>query len=419
MSTWKKLGMGVLATGLALTLVGCGSSKSSSSSSSSKMDKTLKVSADPSYKSYMKKMVPKFEKKYNVKVTVSYKAMLDEDDALKLDGPSGKGPDVLMAAYDRVGQMASQGQLSTVKLASGRYNSTGKKSVTYKNKVYGAPVTIESEVLYYNKKLIKNAPTNFTQLEKLAKQSKYQYANDKTKSVAFLTQWTNFYNSFGVIKGYGGYVFGDNNTNYKKLGLNNSGAVDGLTYMTKWFTKYWPTGMQNVTSNENFVTSQFTSGKTAAVIDGPWMAATYKKSKVDFGVASLPKLTNGKNYQAFAGGKAWVISNYSKHKTAAQAWTDFISNTASQKEYYKISNEIPANTAARKYAVSTGDDMAKAVSKQYDVDVPLINLPQMAEVWTPAQTMMTNAAAGKMTPKQAADKAVKTIKTNISEKYSN
>ena len=166
MSTWKKLGMGVLATGLALTLVGCGNSKSSSSSS--KMDKTLKVSADPSYKSYMKSVIPKFEKKYNVKVKVSYKAMLDEDDALKLDGPSGKGPDVLMAPYDRVGQMASQGQLSTVKLTSGRYNATGKKSVTYKNKVYAAPVTIESDVLYYNKKLIKTAPKNFKELEKLA-----------------------------------------------------------------------------------------------------------------------------------------------------------------------------------------------------------------------------------------------------------
>ena len=349
MSTWKKLGMGALATGLALTLVGCGNSKSSSSSSS-KMDKTLKVSADPSYKSYMKSVIPKFEKKYNVKVKVSYKAVLDEDDALKLDGPSGKGPDVLMAPYDRVGQMASQGQLSTVKLASGRYNATGKKSVTYKNKIYAAPVTIESDVLYYNKKLIKTAPKNFKELEKLASDKKYAYANDKSKSVAFLTQWTNFYNSFGVIKGYGGYVFGDDNTNAKKMGLNNSGAVEGLTYMTKWFTKYWPSGMQNVTSNENFVTSQFTSGKTAAVIDGPWMASTYQKSKIDYGVAVLPKLNNGKDYQAFAGGKAWAISNYSKHKTAAQAWLDFISNKSNQNKLYKSASEIPANTAARKEA---------------------------------------------------------------------
>ncbi|MCG0722488.1 maltose/maltodextrin ABC transporter, substrate binding protein [Lactiplantibacillus plantarum] len=415
MSTWKKLGMGVLATGLALTLVGCGNSKSSSSSS--KMDKTLKVSADPSYKSYMKSVIPKFEKKYNVKVKVSYKAMLDEDDALKLDGPSGKGPDVLMAPYDRVGQMASQGQLSTVKLTSGRYNATGKKSVTYKNKVYAAPVTIESDVLYYNKKLIKTAPKNFKELEKLASDKKYAYANDKTKSVAFLTQWTNFYNAFGVIKGYGGYVFADGNTNAKKMGLNNSGAVEGLTYMTKWFTKYWPSGMQNVTSNENFVTSQFTSNKTAAVIDGPWMAATYKKSNIDYGVAVLPKLNNGKDYQAFAGGKAWAISNYSKHKTAAQAWLDFISNKTNQNKLYKSASEIPANTAARKEAVSTGDDMAMAVSKQYDKDVPLINLPQMSEVWTPAQTMVTNAASGKMTPKKAANKAQKTILTNISQKY--
>ena len=40
--------------------------------------------------------------------------------------------------------------------------------------------------------------------------------NDKSKNVAFLTQWTNFYNAYGLIKGYGGYIFGDNGTDPKK-----------------------------------------------------------------------------------------------------------------------------------------------------------------------------------------------------------
>ena len=62
----------------------------------------------------------------------------------------------------------------------------------------------------------------------MAKDPKYAYAHDKSKNVAFLCQWTNFYNAYGVIKAYGGYVFGNNNTNPKQLGLDTPGAVDGI-----------------------------------------------------------------------------------------------------------------------------------------------------------------------------------------------
>ncbi len=48
-------------------------------------------------------------------------------------------------------------------------------------------------------------------------------------------------------------------------------------------------------------------GKTAAIIDGPWKAASLKEAKVNYGVATIPTLPNGKQYSAFGGGKAWVI----------------------------------------------------------------------------------------------------------------
>lgn len=122
-----------------------------------------------------------------------------------------------------------------------------------------------------------------------------------------------------MIKGYGGYVFGDNNTNPKKLGLNNSGAVEGLTYITDWFKNVWPKGMQSKTSNENFITDQFTSGKTAAVIDGPWMAATYKKDKVNYGVATIPTLDNGKNIRHSAAARHGSFQSIRRIKQFARS----------------------------------------------------------------------------------------------------
>lgn len=412
MDIWKKVGLATLAAGLTVGLAACGSKSSESN------QKTLTVTVDKGYKDYINDIKGDFEKKNGVKVVVKTKDALATLDSLKLDGPAGKAADVMMAPFDRVAVLGKQGQLATVKLADdGRYNDADKKNVTLKGKTYGEPVTIETLVMYYNKDLIKKAPTSFKELETLSKDSKFAYENDKTKNVAFLTQWTNFYNAYGLIKGYGGYVFGDNGTNPKEIGLNNKGSVEGLTYISDWFKNVWPKGMMSTSSNENFVTDQFTSGKTAVVIDGPWMAAKYKKAKVNYGVAALPTLDNGNKYQAFGGGKAWVISNYSKQKGLSQKWLDYVTNKKNQTKFFKDTNEVPANEQARG-AVAKGDnDLAKAVIAQYKDADPMPNIPEMAEVWTGAENLIVDSAAGKKTPQQAADAAVKQIKQTIQQKY--
>ncbi|ASR40125.1 extracellular solute-binding protein [Ligilactobacillus agilis] len=412
MGIWKKVGLATLAAGLTVGLAACGSKSSESN------QKTLTVTVDKGYKDYINDIKGDFEKKNGVKVVVKTKDALATLDSLKLDGPAGKAADVMMAPFDRVAVLGKQGQLATVKLADdGRYNDADKKNVTLKGKTYGEPVTIETLVMYYNKDLIKKAPTSFKELETLSKDSKFAYENDKTKNVAFLTQWTNFYNAYGLIKGYGGYVFGDNGTNPKEIGLNNKGSVEGLTYISDWFKNVWPKGMMSTSSNENFVTDQFTSGKTAVVIDGPWMAAKYKKAKVNYGVAALPTLDNGNKYQAFGGGKAWVISNYSKQKGLGQKWLDYVTNKKNQTKFFKDTNEVPASEQARG-AVAKGDnDLAKAVIAQYKDADPMPNIPEMAEVWTGAENLIVDSAAGKKTPQQAADAAVKQIKQTIQQKY--
>lgn len=412
MGIWKKVGLATLAAGLTVGLAACGSKSSESN------QKTLTVTVDKGYKDYINDIKGDFEKKNGVKVVVKTKDALTTLDSLKLDGPAGKAADVMMAPFDRVAVLGKQGQLATVKLADdGRYNDADKKNVTLKGKTYGEPVTIETLVMYYNKDLIKKAPTSFKELETLSKDSKFAYENDKTKNVAFLTQWTNFYNAYGLIKGYGGYVFGDNGTNPKEIGLNNKGAVEGLTYISDWFKNVWPKGMMSASSNENFVTDQFTSGKTAVIIDGPWMAAKYKKAKVNFGVASLPTLDNGNKYQAFGGGKAWVISNYSKQKGLSQKWLDYVTNKKNQTKFFNDTNEVPANEQARDVVAKGDNALAKAVIAQYKDADPMPNIPEMAEVWTGAENLIVDSAAGKKTPQQAADAAVKQIKQTIQQKY--
>ena len=396
-----------------LLLVACGGKKDDTSAS----ENELTVYVDNGYKAYMEEAAKAFEKESGTKVTIKTGDALGGLDKLSLDNQSGKAPDVMMAPYDRVGGLGNDGQLAEVTLnKDSKTDKTTESLVTNGGKVYGAPAVIETLVLYYNKDLMQEAPKTFGELEELAKDSKYDFAGEDGKNTAFLADWTNFYYAYGLLSGNGGYVFGKDGTDPKDIGLNNQGAIDGIEYAKTWYAK-WPKGLQDTKGAANFIQTQFQEGKTAAIIDGPWKAASLKEAKVNYGVATIPTLPNGKAYSAFGGGKAWVIPAGANHPEAAQKFVDFLTSTDQQKAFYDKTNEVPANTEAREYAVGKNDELTTAVVKQFENAQPMPNISEMSTVWDPAATMLFDAVSGKKSSKDAADDAVKLIKETIEQKF--
>ncbi|EEV50380.1 extracellular solute-binding protein [Enterococcus faecium] len=413
----KKLGLGLVSLGILGGLAACGNGNSSAEGESEE-GKTLTVSVDSGYKDYINEIKDTFEKENDVKIKLVEKDMFDQLESLALDGPAGKGPDVMMAAYDRIGALGQQGHLAEVKLGNeSAYDETDKAQVTYDGKIYGEPAVIETLVLYYNKDLVDTAPATFKDLENLSKDSRFAFESEAGKNTGFLAKWTDFYYSYGLIAGYGGYVFGDDGTDPSDIGLNNAGAVEGISYATDWFQNVWPKGMQDIKSAGDFASQQFMSNKTAAIIDGPWQAQTYKENNINYGVAKIPTLNNGQPYQPFGGGKGWVVSNYAKNKDLSQKWLDYVTNQENQEKFFEMVNEIPANQQARETAKAKNDELTTAVIEQYETAQAMPNIPEMGEVWTGAENLMFDAASGSKTPKESADEAVKTISEAIEQKY--
>ncbi|EST12907.1 extracellular solute-binding protein [Sporolactobacillus laevolacticus] len=414
----KKIVSAILIFGLVFTLAACGSGGSSGGNGAKKTLTVSVDSANAAYAEFVNSIKGKFEKENNVTVKVVKKPMFDQLTALTLDGPAGKAPDVMLAPYDRVGGLGQQGQLLEVDKSMLNFlNEKGHRQVQYGKKYYGVPLTIEALVLYYNKDLVKKAPTTFKDLEALAKDKRFAFSSESGKNTGFLVKWTDFYFAYGLYAGYGGYVFGNNGANPKDIGLNNDGSLKALTYATHWFQKVWPKGMQDVKASGNFVTNQFVKGKAGAVIDGPWQASVYKKSKINFGVAKIPTLPNGQEYKPFAGGKAWVASAYTKNPSLAKKWLTYATNATNAYKFYKDANEIPVNPDAQAKVNNGEDELAKAVIQQYDSSVPMPNIPEMAEVWTTMEPAMFNSASGKKSPKQTLDDAVSSLHKTIAQKY--
>lgn len=407
------------ATLASLLLVACGSKtadKPADSGSSEAKEITLYV--EDQYKAYAETVAKAYKEQSGTTVNIKSGDQLGGLDKLSLDNQSGQAADVMMAPYDRVGSLGSDGQLSEVKLSDGaKTEDTTKSLVTAADgKVYGAPAVIESLVMYYNKDLVKDAPKTFADLENLAKDSKYAFAGEDGKTSAFLADWTNFYYAYGLLAGNGAYVFGQNGKDPKDIGLANDGSIAGINYAKSWYEK-WPKGMQDGTAAGNLIQTQFQEGKTAAIIDGPWKAQALKDAKVNYGVATIPTLPNGKEYAAFGGGKAWIIPSSTKNLEGAQKFVDFLVSTEQQKAFYDATNEIPANIEARSYAEGKNDELTTAVIKQFKNAQPIPNISQMSAVWEPAANMLFDTVSGQKDAKTAANDAVTLIKETIKQKF--
>lgn len=419
-----------MAGSAALLLAACGNGSDESSGSKGETEKdgaatgeiggSIEVGVGEDYVEFVEAIVPAFEEEYDVEVTVSERDLFDTLEAVPLDGPAGLSPDVLLSPYDRIGGMGQQGHLSEMTLADdGRYDETDKQQVTVDDTVYGTPFVIESLVLFYNKDLMDTPPETFDELEALTEDEQYAFSGQADTSTAFLANWVDFYNSYGLISGFGGYVFGEDGEDTSDIGLNSPEAIEGIEYAQKWFNDVWPEGMLDVTSAGDFIDDQFIQGNAAAVINGPWGAANYRDSGVNLGVAAIPTLPNGNEYAPFAGGKGWVVPSYTENYETAAAFVDFVTNEENMMMLYEdYTNEIPANQNARNAINEAGEDeLAVAVIEQYNNAVPMPNIPEMAEVWTGAESMMFDAGSGNKKAEEAANDSVQIIKENIEQKY--
>lgn len=360
-----------------------------------------------------------FEAQHKVKVKILEMPYAQQIEKLRLDGPAGIGPDVLVLPHDQVGGAVVQGLLSELKVDAKYMDSFTKPAVdaqTYEGKLYGIPKAVETIVLVYNKDVLPKAPETFDDLIKVSKE---QRAANK---YGLLAKFDEIYYSYGVVAGMGGYIFGQNadgSLNVNDIGLANQGTVDGVTFLKSFYADgFFPAGIVGETG-ANAIDSLFTEKKAAAVITGPWAFKPYQDAGVNYGVAPLPTLPNGEHMRSFLGVKGYSVSTYSTQKELAQQFIEFINQPEYAKIRFEKTGEIPPVKALIDDPVIKGDEKARAVAIQAGYAVPMPSVPEMQEVWTPSNSALQLSVTGKQDVKAALDGAVKTINMQIEANHAN
>lgn len=405
-----------------LVLAACGPKESSESGANEKETtgtKELIVWEDIEKEEGIKDAVAKFEKEHDVTVKVVEKAYAQQIEDLRLDGPAGTGPDVLTMAGDQIGTAVTEGLIKELKVDEGVqaiYTESALQSQMVEGKIYGLPKAVETTLLYYNKDIISE-----DELPKTLDEW-YEKSKELTKdgNYGFLALFDQIYYAQSILGGYGGYIFGtDGNGIYDStdVGLNNEGAIEGAEYIQKFYKEgLFPAGIIGE-QGINVLESLFTEGKAAAIISGPWNLEPFKKAGVNYGVTKLPELSNGENMSAFVGVKSYNVSAYSKNAELAEKFVEFITNEENSKTRYEVTQEVPAVKALAEDPVVKESEAAQAVAEQSQFSELTPNIPEMNEVWTPADSALQTIATGKAEPKDALDQAVETIKGQIAAKH--
>lgn len=352
-----------------------------------------------------------FEKKYGVKINYESVSMVDSLGRLEQDGPVGSGADIIVLPHDRLGGGITSGVLMPNLVSGDRIKNdfldSAETAMSWSDgQMYGFPLSIETYVLFYNKKLLPNGVKSFEELKKW--DDKNKFTNKNENKFAIVWEIANLYYGQAFLGAQGGYLIG-NGTNKNDIGANNEGAQKGIKAMMdlKVMSVNNPADI-----NYDSMMGLFREGKIATMINGPWAIQGLKDANVDFAIQTLPNLEDNK-LNPFSGIRTMAVSSYTKYPMAAQMFADYATSDEMLMERFKMTKQIPPVKALAKQDEIAKDEFAKAILEQASNSTPMPSIPEMGLFWDPLAAAINDIYLGKAPIKEALDKGVKTIKEQM------
>ncbi|MGE0817175.1 MAG: extracellular solute-binding protein [Candidatus Nanopelagicales bacterium] len=405
--------------GVALSLAACGSSGGgtattsaapSSSSASASPAGSLVVWAGATQTAAIKAVAEKFkaEKGVDVKV-VEYDFGKIRDDLIS-QGPSGKGPDIIVGAHDWIGKLVQNGAVAPLELAdkAGEYSPVSITAMSSGGKIYGLPFQVENIALLRNTKLAPTAPATIDDVLATAKT-----LGNKIKYPLVVQQdptGGDPYHLYPWQTSMGNQVFGlapDGSYDPNQLTIGDAAGVAFANELPKLVKD----GVLKSTITYDIAKAAFLKGQTPFWITGPWSTADVQKAGVEIAVDPIP--TVGPNpAQPFVGVQGFMISAFSKQPVLANDFVlNYLGTPETMKALYDVGLRAPAMTSVFDQVKS--DPILAGFGEVGANGVPMPNIPAMDAVWADWGSTEAAIIQGKGNPTALWEKMAKSIQSKI------
>jgi maltose/maltodextrin transport system substrate-binding protein len=322
---------------------------------------------------------------------------------------SGKGPDIIFWAHDRIGEWADAGLLKPLKIKQdfkAAFLPKAWEAVTHRKRIWGYPLALECVSLICNKKLVAGKPP--TQLSEFPAFAKELKAKDP-KLIAIMWDYNSPYFSFPFLASAGAYSFKRSEDGYdlKDIGVDNAGAVKGLRAIIDLIKEdVLPKG-----STQSVMDQKMSSGELATMVNGPWEWANLRKSGINFELAPVPGV-GGNPGKPFVGVLTALINRSSPNADFAK---EFLEKYVCTVDGLKaIDAEAPLGVPALKALadeMSAKNPLIKGTYENALNGVVMPNIPQMGRFWSSMKAAFEIATSLRASPEDALKGARKSMKS--------
>lgn len=317
---------------------------------------------------------------------------------------SGKGPDIMIWAHDRLGEWADAGLLLPVDPDPAFLPKIFPKAweaFRHRGRLWGYPIAMESPGLIYNKALIseEEIPPNLADCAKLAPRLQAKGA------VPILWDYNNTYFTFALLAADGGYVYGqraDGSYDLADIGVNHSGAVAAMEAVVDLIrTRVLPTSV-----SYSIAEAEMNQGRLAMFISGPFAWENLRKSGIDFGVTTIPGI-HGRPGRPFVGVVGAVFNRSSPNLDLAQEFLEHYLITPRGLE--AMNRHVPLGVPAlvTYYDTLAADPRIAGAMKNIEVGLLMPNIPQMGIFWSAMESALSTITSLRLPPREALDHAAR------------
>jgi raffinose/stachyose/melibiose transport system substrate-binding protein len=295
------------------------------------------------------------------------------------------------------------------------YSPAGVNALTYKGKVYGAPMYAASVVLWYNKKLLAQAKVDPASIQSwddfLAAVSKVKAAGITPIVVGGKDKWPlQFYYGYlatriagkdGIANADAGTAGGFENPDFVRAGSEFKRLID---------LKPFQPGFMD--TNNNKAAGLFGDGKGAFHLMGNWLYGSQQKNSTsgkgiadeELGFIRFPAVKGGKGKatDTFGGINGWLVTKDAS--PAATKWLKFLLSKENQIEGGRLGLWLPI---ARDAGGGVANPLMRQIVGQFDqAEYHQLYLDQAlgASVGATLNDVAAELATAEITPKEAAER---------------
>ena len=292
----------------------------------------------------------------------------------------------------------------------------------------GVPVNVQAPMLYYRTDLLpedwettwdkdgNGVPDMIENWNDMYAFSIARHEADASK-YGYMKSLYDVYFSSGFLFSYGGYVFGDNNTNPEDIGFSKGEAQKGA-----WVLSQLASVMSEECIDDTVTTnaySKLADGTYFATITTPDMYSTFFDELVlayegqgmteeearaaaqeNLVMTTLPKLPESADLteenptliasKTMGGVNGYAVSAYTKAPNASLAFVEFAASYEMQVKRSEMLGVAPAREDAAEQVGGISALLYENLEKGTIVLMPSIQ--EVSQIWTPAQTFFTDIA---------------------------